>query len=126
MKITLKIVTCLSIVLTASAYATSPCEGDACIDAASASFIAPYDVFEVKCSAVKPEMHTRYSAVVAYFIHNEDAAFLRKLRESRAYAAVRGEFEMKVDTMSSSQLAKACEEFLKEPSAKENQPNQQH
>ncbi|UTY59236.1 hypothetical protein [Massilia sp. erpn] len=126
MKIALKIVTYLTIALATAAYATSPCEGDACIDAASASFIAPYDVFEAKCSAVKPEMHTRYSAVVAYFIRNENIAFLKKLRESRAYAAVRGEFELKVDTMSSSQLAKACEEFLKEPSTKENQPNQQH
>ncbi|MCX7290955.1 hypothetical protein [Janthinobacterium sp.] len=126
MKITLKIVTCLSIVLSASAYATSPCEGDACIDSASASFIAPHDVFEAKCSAVKPEMHTRYSAVVAYFIRNEDATFLRKLRESRAYAAVRGEFELKVDAMSTGQLTKACEEFLNEPSAKENQLNQKH
>lgn len=118
--------TCLPILYANSAYATSPCEGDACIDAASASFIAPYDVFEAKCSAVKPELHTRYSAIVAYFIRNEDTIFIKKLRESNAYGAVRSEFESQVDALSSNQLAKACEDFMKEPSSEVNQPTQQH
>lgn len=126
MKIALKIMTCLPMLWATSAYSTSPCEGDACVDAASASFIAPYDVFEAKCSAAKPELHARYSAIVAYFIRNEDTVLLKKLRESNVYAVVRSEFEAEVAAMSASRLAKTCEDFLKEPSSEVNQPTQQH
>lgn len=126
MKNALKILTWLPMLWVTTAYATSPCEGDACIDAASASFIAPYDVFEAKCSAMNPELHARYSAIVAYFIRNEDTVLLKKLRVSHVYAVVRTEFESKVDALNSNQMAKACEDFLKEPSAEVDKSTQQH
>ena len=98
-----------------AAFATSPCEGDACIDSASASFIAPFDVLEVKCSLINPEMRSQYTAIVAYFLRNEDAEFVGKLRASKVYALVRAEFESKVNGFSPDELGRACDSFSKEP-----------
>lgn len=111
----LKVVVCLPMFWVASASATSPCEGDGCIDSASASFIVPFDVFEAKCSEINLGMRAQYSAVIAYFLRNEDAEFVRKLRASKPYAAIRTEFEEKLRDLSADELSKACAAFLKEP-----------
>jgi hypothetical protein len=117
MKNALKVLVCLAMLWAPTAFGTSPCKGDACIDAASASFIAPYDVFEAKCSVINPRLRAQYAAVVAYLVRNEDAVILQKLRASNVYALVRSEFESKIDGFNSNQLGKACEAFLKEHSA---------
>lgn len=111
----LKILACFPMLWAASASATSPCQGDGCIDSASASFIVPFDVFELKCSEIDPAMRSQYSAIVAYFLRNEDAEFIRKLRASKPYAVIRAEFEEKVRDLSADELVRACASFSKEP-----------
>lgn len=111
----LRVLACFPMLWAASALATSPCQGDGCIDSASASFIVPFDVFEKKCSEIDPGMRAQYSAIVAYFLRNEDAEFIRKLRASKPYSAVRAEFEEKVRGLSKNELGRACASFSKEP-----------
>jgi hypothetical protein len=118
---TLKVLACFPMLWATVAAATSPCKGDGCIDEASASFIAPYDFFEAKCSSMNPGMHAQYSAVVAYFLRDEDADFLNKLRASKPYARVRDEIESKTNGLSSEELGKACDAFSKEPQGPTNQ-----
>lgn len=117
----LKFLVCLSMLWATSALATSPCKGDACIDSASASFIVPFDVFEAKCSEINPGLRAEYSAVVAYFLRNEDTEFIRKLRASKPYAAVRAEVESKVRGLNSVELGRACDSFSKEPHGPKDQ-----
>jgi len=126
MKNALKVLVSSPMLWATGAFATSPCKADACIDAAAASFIAPYDVFGAKCSAINPELGAQYSAIVAYLLRDEDTAILQKLRNSNVYARVRAEFESKIDGFISNEIGKACEEFLREPSAAKNNPPEKH
>jgi hypothetical protein len=114
MQNTLKTLACLPMLWATLASATSPCTGDGCIGEASASFIAPYDFFEAKCSSVNPGMRERYSAVAAHFLQDADADFLKKLRASEAYARVFAKIESKANSLSSEELGNACEEFSKD------------
>lgn len=92
MKNALKVIASLPMLWATTAFATSACKADACIDAAAASSIAPYDVLGAKCSAINPRLSAQYSAVVAYLLRDEDVATLQKLRDSSIYARVRAEF----------------------------------
>jgi hypothetical protein len=114
MQNTLKTLAAVPMLWATLANATSPCTGDECADKASASFIAPYDFFEAKCSSVNPDMRERYSAVTAHFQQDADADFLKKLRASEAYARVFAEIESKANSLSAAELGNACEEFSKE------------
>lgn len=113
MQNTLKTLACLPMLWATLACATSLCTGDGCIDEASASFVAPYDFFEAKCSSVNPSMRERYSAVATHFLQDADADFLKKLRASEAYARVFAEIESRSNSLGSDQLGNACEEFSK-------------
>lgn len=116
MQNTLKTLACLPMLWATLAGATSACTGDGCIDEASASFIAPYDFFEAKCSSVNPGMRERYSAVAAHFLQDADADadFLKKLRASEAYARVFAKIESKANSLSADELGNVCEEFSKD------------
>jgi hypothetical protein len=117
----LKFSACVLVLWASTATATSPCAGDACIDEASASFIAPYDFFEAKCSSANPGMHAQYAAVLAYFLRDVDTDFLKKLRVSKPYAHVLAEIESKANSLSTDELGKACDAFSKEPQGPTNQ-----
>ena len=111
----LKFLVCLLMLWVGAAAATSPCMGDSCIDEASASFIAPYDFFEVRCSELNPRLRVQYSAVAAHFLRDADADFLRKLRASKPYAIVHAKVESTANGLSAEELGKACERFASEP-----------
>lgn len=114
---TLRTVACLPMLWATLASATSPCTGDGCIGEASASFIAPLDFMEAKCSSVNPGMRERYSAATAHFLQDADANLLKKLRASESYARVFAEIESKANSLSSDELGNACEQFSKGPLA---------
>jgi hypothetical protein len=111
----LKFLFFLPILWVGGASATSPCTGDRCIDEVSASFIAPYDFFEIRCSELSPKLRAQYSAVAAQFLRDADVSFLRKLRASKSYAVVRAKIESSANGLSVEELGKACERFASEP-----------
>lgn len=97
------------------ASATQPCPNpNGCIDEASASLSAPFDVLEKKCRDANPALSRQYAAALEHVFRGEDPHFLERLRTSAIYARVREEVESEIPSLGSEKLRQACENFLKE------------
>jgi hypothetical protein len=96
--------------------ATSQCRiKGGCIDEASASFIATFEVFEKKCGEIDPVRAEQYHKKATEILGTEDADFLRRLRTSTIYAQVLLETESEVDARDREQLHLDCREFFLGP-----------
>lgn len=98
------------------AHATSPCEGDACIDEASAELLASIDIGASRCAASDPAHADDYLAWRTRFLarNDEPPGFLARLQSSRFHAAAVRQVDAAIDEMAPARRALMCEQMLED------------
>ncbi len=110
----LRVLLILGFVVAPFATASSPCNHQSCLDAASAAFLAPLDLLQAQCSKHRPEQRETYKKVLAWFLRNEDSRVIQQLRTAPVYLNLRTELEAEMKRHSSDELKQACDALLNE------------
>ena len=106
----------LAFAVLANAQATSPCEGDACFDDASAELLGSVDVWSLRCAEFDPGRASEYLEGRRRFLAESDQppGFLAKLQASRFYPAAIQRLNAAVDSADQKQRLLVCDSLLRD------------
>jgi hypothetical protein len=100
----------------ASVRATSPCDGDACIDGASAELLGSIDVWSQRCAEVDPARASQYLEGRKKFLADEDQppGFVARLQASRFYPEAIQRINAEIDSADQKRRALVCDSLLRD------------
>jgi len=109
MKQAIPAATFLAIALAVSwpASATQPCDGNDCIDGASAALIASVDALTEACSLAHPEDAESYKAALASAL-GPDASVVAQVRAMPGYSSAAQEAKARIANMPAALLGDQC------------------
>ncbi len=105
-----------TLIAAANVHATSPCEGDACIDDASAELLGSLDVWSLRCADFDPARASDYLEGRRKFLADSDVppGFLAKLQASRFYPEAIRRINAEIDSADPKRRALVCDSLLKD------------
>lgn len=101
--------------MAADVRATSPCQGDACLDETSAVLFTALEVWSRRCAEVDPAKASEYLAQHKKILEEADtpSGFLAKLRATPFYPEALADAERAFDQQSKAKQMKGCVDILK-------------